>query len=233
MNHPYTQHTIDIFERMYQKLPPLVPDAVKKEFAHALEHLRDDITITSEDVEDIVISLGKKVWPYWRAFGEFVDMHQGKMGEKFLLGKLPIAVKNKYKEFKVLGGTYYDLRSGSPMNFFADKERHVLMVEIVEVDIHVRKHAIQLVLSTERKKYEDLIIDFEEVLVGIEKRLETLRTMAEDEEEHPRLADEIRDQVRSFEFGLCLLGPNTKHEHVSAAEDFFKERRKEKKVHRF
>mgnify|MGYP007094905229 CR=1 FL=1 len=233
MNNSTAKHTVDIFEIMYKRLPPLVPEEVKKEFDHALDHLHNDVTITSEDVEDIVIALGKKIWPYWKAFGEFLDMYQGKLGEKFLLGHLQPSLKNKYKEMKEHGATYHDLRSGGSLDYFESEEKVILNESMVDVDTDIRLHASQAVLSLDRKKYEDLIIDFQTILDDIEKRLETFRILAEDEEEHPRLADEIRAQVRSFEFGLCLLGPNTQHIQVLEAEDYFIERRKGKKIHRF
>ena len=231
MNHLEAKHTIDIFERIYKTLPPLLPEGVKDEFEHALEHLRDDVTITTEDVENIVIALGKKIWPYRRAFGEFLDMYQGKLGEKFLLGKMPINIKTKIKELKEQGVTYHDLRVGGPAEYFDIEERMILKGSLIEVDADVRAHAEQAVLSLDRKKYEELILDFQTILDDIEKRLETFRVMAEDEEEHPRLAEEIRGQVKGFEFGLCLLGPHTEHHHVLNAEDYFIERKKDKKYY--
>jgi len=233
MNNSSIKHTIDIFERIYNHLPPLLPEETKEEFEHALEHLHDDVTIDLADVENIVIALGKKVWPYRRAFGEFLDMYQGKLGEKFLLGRLTPALKNRYKEIKEHGVTYHDLRSGDPLNYFELEERILLKESLIDVDGDVRVHAEQAVLGLDRKKYEDLIIDFQTILDDIEKRLDTFRLMAEDEEEHPRLAEEIRSQVRSFEFGLCLLGPNTEHHQILEADDYFLERRKDKKIHRF
>ena len=229
MHHPQIKHTIEIFEIMYKQLPPLVPDEMKKEMEHALEHLNDDYKVGVEEVENIVIALGKKIWPYWKAFGEFYNMDQGKLGEKFLLGKLPIELKKKYNEFKEHGGTYHDLRSGSPAVFFEVEERLEITQSLIEVDIDIREHTRQSVLSIERKKYEDLIIDFQTILDDIEKRLDSLRLVAEDEEEHPELAEEIRAKVRAFEFGLCLLGPNSQTHELENAEDYFVERREFRK----
>jgi hypothetical protein len=118
------------------------------------------------------------------------------------------------------------------MPFFSPEERQVLAEALVQVDLDVRSHTIQAILSTERKKYEDLIINFQTMLDDIEKRLNSLRQVADDEQEHPQLADEIRAQVRAFEFGLCLLGPNTKHEDVMNAEVFFQQRKIHKQLHR-
>lgn len=233
MYYPQIKHTIDIFERMYNNLPPLLPEEIKNEMEHALEHLHNDYTVSIEDVENIVIAMGKKIWPYWRSFQEFVDMAQGEMGEKFLLGKISPSLKIKYKKFKECGGSYRDLRTGGPMNFFDENERTEITKVVVEVDQEIKKYVRQMSLSSDRKKYEDLIIEFQGILDGIEKRLDNLRLAAEDEAEHPRLAEEIRAQIKSFEMGLCFLGPNIKNHEICEAEEFFQERKISKKLHRF
>ena len=232
MHHPYTKHTIDIFARMYEKMPPMVPAEIVGEVKHALEHLRDDFTVSSNDVEDVVIALGKKVWPYWRAFAEFYDLYQGKLGEKFLLGKLPVGLRTKYKELKEQGVTYHDLRVGTPLENFNSDEKVLLRAGYIEVDNEIRQHVEQAILSVERRKYEELVVDFQNILDNMEKRLETLRLMAEDEEEHPAVAEEIRGQVKAFELGLCLLGPNIAQHEVLNVDDYLEERRLTKKVHR-
>jgi hypothetical protein len=230
MHHPQTKHTIDIFKHMAHDLPPLLPDVVKKEVEHALEHLENDYTIGIEEVEDVVIGLGKKVWPYWKAFDEMFVFHQGQMGEKFLEGKMPLELKKKYKLFKEHGGDYHDLRVGGPAVFFEPEERQKLAEILVDVDNELRQYVKQSVLSGERKKYENLIIELQGVLDDVEKRLGHLRTVAEDEEEHPQLASEIRAQVRAFEFGLCLLGPRTKIHEVENAKEYFEGRKVERRM---
>ncbi len=227
-----SKHTIAIFKRMAANLPPLLPGEIKVEVSHALEHLEQDYTVTPEAVENIVISLGKKVWPFWKAFNEFFVRCQGKLGEKFLLGKLAPALKQRYQEFKEHGATYHDLRLGGPVYFFTDEEREILVPFFIEVDQEIRAHTEQEVLTGERLKYEALVVDFQNILDDIEKRLDNLRRVAEDEGEHPQLAEEILAQVRAFEFGLCLLGPNTSHHQLLNIDDYFEERRSTKKIHR-
>lgn len=226
-----SKHTTAIFERIYKNLPPLVPEEVKKEMQHALEHFQTDFTVTLDEIDDTIIIFGKQIWAYWKAFQEILDMHEGKLGDDFLLGKLPHELKSRYKQFKEHGGTYFDIYSGSPAAFFTPEERQELTICLIEVDKELRKYTTQAVLTTDRKKYEDLIIDFQTIMDDIEKRLNSLRLVADDEQEHPQLAEEIRSQIKGFEYGLCLLGPHTKHEDVLNAELFFQERRLYKKIH--
>ena len=227
------KHTLVIFEYMHRRMPPLVPEEIVEEFSHVMKHLKSDYKITIEELDETVVVFGKKIWPYWKAFYEFFDMTQGKLGEKFLLGKLPRELKKKYQEFKEHGGSYHDLRTGEPLTFFEPEERQKITSAFIEIDKELRQHAQQTVVSTDRQKYEDAILEFQEILDNIEKRLETLRTLAEDEEEHPQLAMEIREQIKSFEFGMCLLGPNTKYHEVFNAEEYFIDRKGSKKLHRF
>lgn len=229
MHHSQVKHTIEIFEMVNDNLPPLVPKEIEEELEHSLEHLRDDYLVGINEAESMMISLGKKVWPYWKAFFEFYDMEQGRMGEKFLLGKLSPDLKKRFKEFKEHGGSYRDLRSGGAVVFFETEERQIFTEAFVDVDKYIKQHTRQSVLSLERPKYEKLILDFQVTLDDIEKRLDSLRLLAEDEEEHPELAIEIRQRVRDFEYGLCLLGPNSRHEEIINTEDYFKERREFKK----
>jgi len=225
-------HTISIFERIYSNLPPLVPDETKKEMEHALEHLKNDTDLSTEETENTLIVFGKKIWPYWKAFNEFVDSFDGQMGEKFFVGKLNNELKQKYKLFKEHGGTYADVYSGGPAFFFGIDERQPMTEALLGADEDLKRYTVQAVLSTDRKKYEDLILDFQTILDDIEKRLDSLRLKADDEQEHPKLADEIRAHVRAFEHGLCLLGPHTRFQDVFEAEGFLEERRKTRVLHR-
>ena len=214
-----------IFKNLTKNLPPLTPESVRDEIKHALDHLENDSSVTDLAAEEIVIAFGKKIWAYWKAFEEMNAMYSGKLGEKFLLSKLSRTLKAKYQEFIAQGGDFTDVYSGRPALFFSDIERVELSQALVEVDNDIRNYAMQAVMSTDRNKYENLIVDFQTILEDIEKRLGTLRQIAEDEQEHPQLADEIRAQVRVFEHGLCLLAEHTRYEEVLHAEEHFAGRR--------
>lgn len=227
-----SKHTISIFEHIYKNLPPLVPEQIKQEMQHALGHFQNDLTVTIDEIDETIIVFGKQVWAYWKAFQEMYDTYEGKLGEKFLIGRLSRSLKTRYKQFKEHGGTYFDVYSGAPLSFFAVEERQDLMATLVEVDEDIKRHTWQAVLSSDRQRYENLIVNFQTILDDIEKRLDSLRIVADNEQEHPQLADEIRAQIKGFEYGLCLLGPSTKHEDVINAELYFEERKLYKKLHR-
>lgn len=226
------KHTLNIFKQLYKQMPPLVPQEIRDDMKSALEQIENNFSLTLNELEDTIIVFGKQVWPYRQAFQEFVDVYKGRLGEKFLLQKMSSSLKRRYEDFEAHGGDFRALYSGGPLGFFSAEERIELCEVLVSVNKLVWEHVVQVVVSTERRDYEEKVIEFSQVLDDIEKRLDTLRQTADDEQEHPELAAEIREQVRSFEFGMSALGPSMNHFAVCQAEGFFAERKLEKNQHR-
>ena len=230
MHHPAVKHTINIFEKILNELPPLIPKEVISDMNHALEQVRLNFDLTLKELEDTMIVFGKQIWPYRRSFEEFVSTCEGRLGETFLLAKISTNLKKKYKDFLSYGGDYRDLHSGAPVDFFTTKERIELGAILVEVKIDLRKHTSQEVLSTRRREYEEKVLEFQTILDDMEKRLDSLRVMADNEQEHPQLAEEIRENIRSFEYGLTALGPHPDHDAICNATEYFIGRKKYKKL---
>lgn len=227
---PSVRHTLWIFERLRSETPPLVPKEISADMDQALEQIRSNFDLTLEELEGTFIVFGKKLWPYRKAFEEFLDVSEARLGEKFLLAQLSRGLKQRYEAFKTHGGELRDLHTGSPASFFTASERNELCSALVEMNHEIRKHTVQAVLATERRRYEQRVVEFQIILDDIEKRLDTLRRMADDEQEHPELASEIRAQIRAFEYGLCLLGPEHRYEAVCMAEEHYLGRKEEKRM---
>ncbi len=230
MHTPIVQHTLWIFERLRKDVPPLVPAEIVDDIDQAIEQIRSNFDLEIKELDKTVIVFGKKLWPYRKAFEEFLDVYEAQLGEKFLLGKLTKNIANRYQEFLAHGGTLRDLHTGNPASFFTPEERTELCMALVEMNKSVRDHAAQAVVTGDRQRYEKKVVEFQIILDDIEKRLDTLRTMADDEQEHPELAEEIREQILSFEYGLCLLGPAHSYEAVCSAKGHYVGRKHEKKI---
>lgn len=226
------QYTISIFELLASALPPLVPDRLSSSLEQAVEAARRNPSLTLEDLEDAMIIFGKKIWPYKKAFEEWVDMFQGKLGEKFFVGRMDNALKARYRDFESYGGTWRDAASGASALFFSAQQRHALGQILVDALIDVKGHARQAIMSIDRERYEERVAEFKNILDDIENRLSALRRMADEELDYPELAVEIRSQARSFEHGLCLLGPPHSFEAICKAEEHFIGRRIEKNLHK-
>lgn len=194
---------------------------------HALSHLEGDQTITLSDIEDTMITFGYEAWPWNQAYREFLAVTETLMGEHFLLPKLSDTAKNKYFDFKRYGGTLRELHSGNPADFFTVDERNELCVALVEMQSALRTYTDHEVVGVSKVKYLRRVNEFKDLLNEIKIHLSHLKQLADKEQDHPTLADEIRSKVKSFEYGLCLLGPDLDYQAVCESVDFFHGRKQE------
>jgi len=219
------QSTIYLFRYLYEHLPPLFPPDEKEKMKHALEHLETDPTVSLDKVEETMIAFGYLVWPWNRAYQEFLALAEGEVGEHFLLPKLSVVLQEKYQEFKNYGGNLRELHSGRPAEYFTSEERAELCVALVEMQKELRNFVNQKIISIEKKKYLARVENFKQVFKKIRGKLDELVDLAEHEQDHPNLANEIRSRVKSFEYGLCYLAPNPEYHAVCESIDFFKGRK--------
>jgi len=224
------QHTQIIFEHLCAELPPALPRDIRDEVVQAQEQVRSNLALTLHELEDTMVYIGKKLWPYREAFQEFYRVYEGNLGEAYLLRKFTPTLKKKYEAFKTNGGSFRDLHSGTNVTFFTPDERTKICEALIAVEDEIRAYTVQAILSTDERRYTKRVEEFTKILGDMEMRLGALREMADMEGEHPELAAEIRDQIRAFEQGFALLGPSIRHDAVCNAEEHFVGRRSIKKI---
>lgn len=223
-------NTLNIFRKLYEYLPPLVPPDVQADMGTALEQLEGNPHLTIEELEQTMIGFGKKIWPYRKAFHEIFDSYDGTVGETQLINLLPRHLKQVYGEFMTHGGTYRDVLAGGATQLFEVEDRPTLTAAIITVRSAVYQHARQAAVTTDRDRYVQKIEEFRHVQDEIEAVFDQLHTIADAEQEHPELASEIRAHIRGFEYGLAALGPDIQHEEVLASVEYFAERKKYKNI---
>lgn len=221
------QSTIAIFERLFKQTPPLFPKELKDKMAHALEHLKNDQTLSVKDIEDTMVKFGYELWPWNQAFRESIILTESDLGEHFLVPRLSQKLQEKYHEFKHYGGTLRDLHTGQPAAFFTIDERSELCVALVDMQTDLREYVARDILSLNKKQYLKRVNEFTELLTKMKFALDQMRILAGGEQDHPTLAHEIRARVRHFEHGLCLLAPELEYHAVCESVDFFKGRKHE------
>lgn len=221
------QSTISLFRYLYEHLPPLFPEEDKVKMKHALEHLENDPTVSMDSLEDMMVAFGYLVWPWTQAHQEFLALAEGEVGEHFLLPRLSPGLQEKYIEFKAYGGTLRDMYSGRSAEYFESEERNELCVAFVDMQNDLREFVDRKIVGVEKKKYLQRVEDFKKVLKEIRGKLNEMVVLSEREQDHPNLANEIRERVRMFEHGLCHLAPSPDHEAVCQSVDFFHGRKRD------
>lgn len=228
MHKPIIKYTLSIFKLLTDKKPPLVPADCGTEVEKAYNQCCENYGLSLLELEDYMVLYGKKLWPYRKSFDEFYNIYEKHLGEKFLLGILPIPLKKHYIEFKEYGGGFEALQHSSAADFFDLDERNILYLSVIKIKEDVRRHTVQAVVTNHRPHYEKRIAWFKRMLEKIERHLQDLRLMADKEKDHLELAHEIRAQAKAFEHGLCLLGPPHHYDEIFNAEEYFLGRKKDK-----
>jgi hypothetical protein len=221
------QSTLQIFKYLYQHLPPLCPKEVGERIKKSLERADINSEMNIEQLENEMIKIGYEIWPWNQAYKEFLMATEDRLGEHFLLPHLGDALKEKYAEFVHHGGDLRELHSGRPADFFTNEERLELCRNLVDMQVKLREYVDRDIVGLNKKKYLQRVEGFKKMLAEIKNNLENLRKLADGEEEHPSLAQEIAAKVREFEYGLCLLGPEINYEAVCKTEEFFRGRKTE------
>jgi hypothetical protein len=160
-----------------------------------LDRLENDPAITVEEIESAMIKFGYELWPYNQAFREYLRFTEERMGEHFLIPLLSEGLRQKYADFRKLNGTLADLHSGKNAQFFTSEERIELCEKLVDLQKQIREFARQEILGTEQERYSRRIKEFGVVFDEIQSSLSELKKLADREEDHPILADEIRRQA--------------------------------------
>ena len=81
MHHPAVAHTLAIYARIYNHLPPLVPFEIQKKFKTELDRLSSTDTVSLEEVETLMAPFAHEVWHYLKAFDEILALHEQTLGE--------------------------------------------------------------------------------------------------------------------------------------------------------
>lgn len=223
-------YSISFFEQLLRDLPPMFPKADRETMQHAFEHMKNGQQLTGEEVEATIITFGKKIWPYRRAFEEFYEKVEHRRADDFFeahaRGRESLLAW--FKEWRGQGHHSATLFRGTAatLGSLSTAERGAFCDVCVAVRQDLKHATTVLVSGQEREAYEKRIVEFKVLQEAIQERLERLRKLADQTQEHPRLATEIRQAVRDFEKGLAFLRPHTTFEEVCHLEARVPVRRK-------
>ncbi|MFA6427190.1 MAG: hypothetical protein WCW16_01935 [Candidatus Magasanikbacteria bacterium] len=229
MHIPAVQHTLYIFERMHDHLPPLIPSEILELFEKRLEGVRNQHDIALEEVEQIMAEVGKKIWPYMRAFEDVHKHYTDKLGQELLHQRASTGLKRKLQIFKEMGGTYQDVYRGSGSDFLGVGERQELVGLLIDLKHDIRRHATQAALSHDRPMYEAAIDKYGKMIEEINTVVEDVKKFA-DEIGHDNLKQDIYSHVNSFDHGFSLLGPRVDINEVKNLKGYYQGKKDEKKI---
>lgn len=224
------RHTLIIFHRLRNPLPPLFPRAAAAELEETLRAFSEMRGLPLSRLEAAMIVWGKRLWPYRRAFADLLAAYEDRLGHRFVRAQLPAALAERYREFEEHGGRFRDAVMGPPKPFFSHEDHHSLRDAAMLAWRELRQHAVQGALSVDKGRYLRLIEKHGDALREMERMLSQLELLAAREASRfPDIAEEIRSFVSGVNHGLCALGPAYSLSTVRGAREHFLGRKQEKK----
>jgi len=215
--------TFFISQKTVDALPPLFPiekgEKVRRLLAEEVsEH-------TAKRLKKELIKLNYELWPYRRAWQEYLAGAEEEMVSHFLFPGLSPELSSRCQKYHECGVGFFDFYSGRVADYFSTEERNEITALLSSVKSRAAAYAKQRVLTTGKKDYLRRVKDYEHILKKLKKEIDRLKKIAVEENDHPIIANEINTKVEAFEEGLALLGPEINHREVFNAVEFFAERK--------
>ncbi len=224
------QHTLYIFQKMHDGLPPLVPTNIAKTLGLALREAQKKAGISVEELENVMIDIGRQIWPYRRAFDDICRIYEADLGHKLLAARASHDVRKKVELLTTMGGGFHDLHSGGSHDMFEHHERAELMGHLVDLKHDVRKHATQAILSHDKGRYEEKVEHYGKMVEEINELLEDMRQFAH-EEAHEGVAEDIHSHARSIDLQFAHLAPRVDIVEVRRLPEYYRGKHEERRYH--
>lgn len=213
MSHPH-QYLLDEYRLSLQKLVPLTPPEVIEE-AHRLEkELSENEHATERQIQQALIEIGKKEYPYRKAYEALCATDEEKRFEAAAYAKMDPVIAEKIKAVTSHGVHLSDYVNSKlfESQLTGDERYHVEQAILAAHDV-VNKQCDERA-SERRENFETLVRNWTAKRDEIQRLLVELRSMAE---RSPALAGEITAKADAFEEGWSIVSRDPEEREVREA----------------
>lgn len=215
------QYTLDLLKQVIDKAPKFFPEERKKEMEAELKILRADGNTPLTKIEDAIISFGREIWPYRKAFWRVHD--EAKLEEQqYIREKLSSALREKYETFLRKGGRIEDIRKEAQLEdletFFTSFE----LAELVEAKMNAHNRVVaevdSLCSGSQKEVCVNALGEYTKEQKMIEELVGQLKALSDNS---PKWQAEILDKVRVFEEGWSGLEREVVADDVKGEIDYY------------
>ncbi len=201
MAHP-NEEMIQDFRKAVAQLVPLTPKTIRDEAMQLADDLAENESSTAEQIRQALVYVGKKEFPYRKAYQELCAGDEEARLQELVLGKLDESVKVKMEPVVKYGVHILDFVKSSQFEaLLSDDDRSQVDREI---------HAAHDVLDRQcderaaarRGTYDELVARWTATQEHIQQMIEVLRGMADRD---PEYRDDILARVQQFENGWSMV----------------------------
>jgi len=200
MPHPH-QALLDEFKLSIDRLPITVPQEIIDEARKLHAELLADPEASESKIEDALILIGKKEYPYRRAYNELAGTTSAEHRVELILDHLDASVKEKVQSHLQHGVTIDELVKSSMFETdFTPEERYQVEDGMLHAVDHLEEEA-PAKIEEHQAEYDKLVETWKEKEAEMEGKIAELKALADVDK---KWKDEILDKVRVFEMGFAI-----------------------------
>ena len=201
MDHPH-HYLLQEFKISIDKLVPLTPKAIVDEAWGLYKELSEDENSTEQQIRQALVHVGKKEFPYRKAYEELCASDEEQRLQKIVFDRLEADVKAKVEAITQHGVHVLDYVNSKLFEeqLSADERYQVEQAILLAHDDLDRQCDER---ATERKEsYEQLVARWTGEEQRLQQMIDQLRGMAERD---AKWADEIKGKADVFEEGWSIV----------------------------
>ena len=221
MPHPYF-YTLELLKLSVDKAPQFFPMERRTAMHAAVEKLAADAQTPVTEIERMIVTFGREIWPYRRAFAKIHDVEGRVREDRYLQEELEKrGLKEKYLNFLAKGGRVEDVRQGGQEFeiFFSPDERAQIVDAKLAVHDRVSKEIQEICLGSKNGDCLTLIEQYKKEQLEIDRRIAAFASMADRSE---KWGSEIRGKVKVFEEGWSGVEHDVTREDVDGEIEYYR-----------
>jgi len=201
MEHPL-KNELFLLKKTIERIPFTYPEKEKKEFEDKYHLFEANQEVKREDIDNLVIEIGKATWPHRKAYEEFVRNYAQDKLEEYFKMHLDKAVLGKYEEFVKQGGNIKDYRRTKDFEEYFTPEENMAIEKALFTAHDEVKIFLQGIINDKRSEYEESLKIFEQKQKDLANMIASLKEIAAKSE---KWAPEILDKIKKFEEGWSVV----------------------------
>ncbi len=209
MSHPQ-EELLKEFRRAIEKLVPLTPKEVIDEADRLAGELESNESSTAEQIRQALVYIGRKEFPYRKAYQELCAGDEEARMQEIVLGKIDDVTKSMMEPVTKYGVHILDFVKSSQFEALSDDAKVAIDNAIREAHDVVNRQCDERA-SSRSESYQELVRRWTGEVENIQKLIDVLKDMADRD---ARYHDEILGRARQIEDGFSMIEEDPSQELV-------------------
>lgn len=191
-----------MLKKTIDQIPFTYPKNEKKEFETRCQLLEANQEAKREDIDSLIVEIGKATWPHRKAYEEFIKNYAQDKLEEYFKMHLDKAVLGKYEEYVKQGGNIRDYRRTKEFEEYFTPEENMAIEEALFTAREEVKVFMQGIINEKRSEFEENLKIYEQKQKDLVNMIASLKEIAAKSE---KWALEILDKIKKFEEGWSVV----------------------------